>query len=120
MSFLSLLPQINVPAIEPRGSDDSCQAEQFVSRLKARLVEMQRDLAADEQLEVVAFLPSGQAISVEVMGYDNPVLVTLQGQEQGSGKSCTLLAHQSSLQVLVSIEKIPFGAQRKMVNFEIR
>lgn len=120
MSFLSLLPQISVPAIEPRGSDDSCQAEQFVNRLKARLAEMQRDLATHEQLDVVAFLPSGQAISVEVMGYDNPALVTLQGQEQGSGKSCTLLTHQSSLQVLVSIEMIPFGAQRKMVNFETR
>jgi hypothetical protein len=120
MSFLRLLPQISVPAIEPRGSDELCQAKQFVDQLKARLAEMRRDLAAHEQLDVVAFLPSGQAISVDVMGYDNPALVSLQGQEQGSGKPCTLLAHQSSVQVLVSIELIPFGSQRKMVNFETR
>jgi hypothetical protein len=115
-----LFLQINVPAIEPRGLDEPFQAEQFVDLLRARLIEMQRDLAEHEQLEVVAFLPSGQAISVEVMGYDNPALVTLQGQEEGSGKSCTLLAHQSSLQVLVSIELIPSGCQRKVVNFETR
>jgi len=118
MSFLRLLPQINVPPIKPRGLDETFLAEQFVNRLKTRLAEMQRDLAEYEQLDVVAFLPSGQAISVEVVGYANPALVTLQGQEQGSGKSCTLLAHQSSLQVLVSIELIPSGYQRKVVNFE--
>jgi hypothetical protein len=120
MSFLRLLPQISVPAIEPRGLDEPFQAEQFVDRLRTRLAEMQRDLGEHEQLDVVAFLPSGQAISVEVMGYDNPALVTLQGQEQGSGKSCTLLAHQSSIQVLVSVESIPSGSQRKVVTFESR
>ena len=64
MSFLRLLPRINAPAIEPRGLDESFQVEQFVDRLKTRLAEMQRDLAEHEQLDVVAFLPSGQAISV--------------------------------------------------------
>jgi hypothetical protein len=56
MSFLRLLPQISVPAIEPRGLGESFQAEQFVGRLKTRLAEMQRDLAEHEQLDVVAFL----------------------------------------------------------------
>jgi hypothetical protein len=120
MGFLRLLPQISVPAIEPQGSDELFHAEQFVGRLKTRLAEMQRDLAEQEQLDVVAFLPSGQAISVEVLGYANPTLVTLQGREQGSGKACTLLAHQSSIQVLVSIESIPSGCQRKVVTFETR
>ncbi|MBU6480436.1 MAG: hypothetical protein KGS09_07830 [Nitrospirae bacterium] len=118
MSFLRLLPRISVPPIEPRGFDESFLAEQFVDRLKTRLAEMQRDLAEHEQLDVAAFLPSGQAISVEAVGYANPALVTLHGREQGSGKACTLLAHQSSIQVLVSIEPIPSGAQRKVVSFE--
>ena len=66
------------------------------------------------------FLPAGQAISVEVAGYANPALVTRQGQEQGSGKSCTLLAHQSLRQVLVSIESIPSGSYRRAATFEAR
>lgn len=37
---------------------------------------MQRDLDENEQLEVVAFLPLGKAITVESVGYENPVLVT--------------------------------------------
>ena len=104
MSFLRLLSQISVPPIEPRGLDESFLAEQFVDRFKARLAEMQRDLAGHEQLDVVAFLPSGQAISVQVVGYANPALVALGGREQGGGRVCTLLAHQSSIQVLNSIE----------------
>ena len=91
MSFLRRLPQISVPAIEPRGLDEEFLDEQYVDRLKTCLVEMQRDLAEHEQLDVVAFLPSGQAISVEVMGYDHPALITLQGKEQESWKVCTLL-----------------------------
>ena len=113
MSSLRLLPQIGVPPIEPRGLDESFLAEQFVDRLKARLAE-------HEQPDVVAFLPSGQAISVEVAGYANPALVTLDRREQGSGRACTLLAHQSSIQVLLSIESIPAGSQRRVVTFEAR
>ena len=107
MSFLRLLSQISVPTIEPRGIGESFLVEQFVDRLKARLAEMQRDPAEHEQPDVVAFLPSGQAISVKAVGYANPALVTLGGREQGSGRACTLLAHQSSIQVWVSIESIP-------------
>jgi hypothetical protein len=32
------------------------------------------------------YLPSGQAISVEVVGYADPALVTLGGREQGAGE----------------------------------
>jgi hypothetical protein len=120
MGFLRLLPQISVPTNKPRGSDELFQAEEFVGQLKTRLAEMQRDLAEHEQLDVVAFLPSGQAISIEVVGYANPALVLLDGREQGSGKACTLLAHQSTIQVLVSIESIPSGYQRRAVTFEAR
>ena len=106
MSFLRLLSQISVPPIEPRGLDELFLAKQFVDRLKARLVEMQRDLAEHEELDVVAFLPSGQAISMEVVGYANPALVTLGGREQGSGSACTLLAHQSSIDTGLGLDRI--------------
>jgi hypothetical protein len=105
MSFLRLLPQISVPPIEPRGLDELFLAKQFVDRLKAHLVEMQRDLAEHEELDVVAFLPSGQAISVEVVGYANPALVTLGGREQGSGRA-SLLAHQSSIDTGLGLDRI--------------
>jgi hypothetical protein len=120
MGFLRLLPQISVPTNNPRGSDELIQAEEFVGQLKTRLAEMQRNLAEHEQLDVVAFLPSGQAISIEGVGYANPALVLFDGREQGSGKACTLLAHQSTIQVLVSIESIPSGYQRRVVTFEAR
>jgi len=118
MSFLRLLPKISAPPVKREGFNESIQVEEFVSRFEARLAEMQRGLDENEQLDVVAFLPSGQAISVEVIGYTNPSLVILYGREQESGKACTLLAHQSSIQVLVSIESIPSGSQRRLVAFQ--
>jgi hypothetical protein len=108
MSLMSLLPQISIPPMEANGVDDPTVARRFADRLKSRLAEMQKELEDDEQLEVVAFLPSGTAVAVDA-------LFTLQGREQASGKACALLVHQSSLQILVSVEKIPFGQARKIV-----
>jgi hypothetical protein len=55
--------------MEVRGLDDPALARRFADRLKNRLAEMQRDLQDDEQLEVVAFLPSGAAVTVDGVGY---------------------------------------------------
>jgi hypothetical protein len=118
MSFLDLLPQISIPPMNATGADDSRLAQRFADRLKSRLEDMEKELADDEQLEVVAFLPSGKAVVVEAIGYENPALITLRGQEQESGKECTLLVHQASLQVLVSVERLALGRARKLIAFE--
>ena len=109
MSFLDLLPQISIPPMNTTGVDDSKLAQRFADRLKSRLEDMEKELADDEQLEVVAFLPSGKAVVIEAIGYENPALITLRGQEQDSGKDCTVLAHQAPLQVLVSLERLQVG-----------
>jgi hypothetical protein len=118
MSFLSLLPQISIPPMEAKGVDDPTVAKRFVDRLKGRLAEMQKELEDDEQLEVVAFLPSGAAVAVDAVGYQSPALLTLKGREQATGKECAILVHQSSLQILVSTEKVPRGETRKVIVFE--
>jgi hypothetical protein len=118
MGLMGLLPQISVPPMEAQGAADQSLSRRFAERLKSRLTEMQKELEDDEQLEVVAFLPSGTAVSVDALGYENPSLLTLRGREQTTGKPCALLVHQSSLQILVSIEKIPFGQARQVVAFQ--
>jgi len=119
MSLLGLVPKISVPPIETRTIDEPMSAEQFVQRLRDRLQDMERGLTEEEQLEVVTFLPSGKAISVEKVEYENPALILLHGQEQETGNPCTLLGHQSTMQVLVSIEPIPAGETRKSVEFSL-
>jgi len=119
MSFLDLLPQISIPPMEARGLDDPALARRFADRLKNRLAEMQRDLQDNEQLEVVAFLPSGAAVTVDGVGYQSPALIILRGQEQVSGKTCVILVHQSSLQLLVSIEKIAVGQIPRVILLEL-
>jgi hypothetical protein len=120
MSFLGLLPQISIPPMQAGGMDDPTVAGRFTDRLKSRLAEMQKELRDDEQLEVVAFLPSGTAVSVDSVGYESPALLTLKGRDQSTGKPCALLVHQSSLQILVSIEKVALGEARKVMAFDIR
>ena len=119
MSFLDLLPQISIPPMQAKGLDDPTVARSFVDRLKGRLAEMQKGLEDDEQLEIVAFLPSGAAVTVDTVEYQSPALLTLKGHEQASGKSCAVLVHQSSLQVLVSVEKIQVGQAPKVIVFEV-
>ncbi|MGQ0666611.1 MAG: hypothetical protein ACT4O4_06220 [Nitrospiraceae bacterium] len=119
MSFLDLLPQISIPPMEARGLDDPALARRFADRLKNRLADMQRDLQDDEQLEVVAFLPSGAAVMVDAVGYQSPALIILRGQEQVSGKTCAILVHQSSLQLLVSIEKVAVGQIPRVILLEL-
>jgi hypothetical protein len=118
MNFLDLLPQISIPPMEAKGVDDPSVAKRFADRLKHRLAEMQKELEDDEQLEVVAFLPSGTAVSVDAVGYQSPALFTLKGRDQALGKECAILVHQSSLQILVSVEKIPSGQARKVILFQ--
>ncbi len=117
MSLLGLVPKISVPPIDTRTLDEPMSAEQFVQRLQNKIEDLGRNLAEDEQLEVVTFLPSGRAISVERVEHENPALVLLHGREQESGHLCTLLGHQSTVQVLVSIAPIPEGQTRKQVVF---
>jgi hypothetical protein len=76
---------------------------------------MQKELHHDEQLEVLAFLPSGAAVTVDSVGYESPALLTLKGHEQSTGRSWALLVHQASLPILVSIEKVPLGQTPKMI-----
>lgn len=117
MSILGLVPHSHVALLEPRGPYEPISAEQFVERLHLRVQEMERTLGDAEQLEVVAFLPSGKAVSITHVWYENPSLVILHGGEQDTGKACTLLAHQSSVQVLVSVEPIPTGCSRRKLRF---
>jgi len=97
MSLMSLLAKISIPSIEAKGADNRIVTKHFADHFKSRLSVMQEELQHDEQLEVVAFLPSGAAVRVDSMGYENAALLTLKDQDQATGKACTFLAHQSSV-----------------------
>ena len=77
--------------------------QQFGGRLKARLAEMPRDRAAHEQLDVVAFLPSGQAISMDVR-----VMTILHWSpcKTGEGERNTLhVARASIIRASISLDR---------------
>jgi hypothetical protein len=56
---------------------------------------------------------------VDAVGYQSPALLTLRGKEQLSEKACAVLVHQSSLQILVSVEKVPVGHEPNVILFEM-
>lgn len=119
MSLSELRPLISIPSHNPKNNEASSLAESFVDRLKNWVATMESTVAEDEQVEVLAFLPSGKAIRVSYVGYDNPSLVTLQGEEEETGRPCTLLAHQATVQLLVTIEKLPLARARRVIEFQI-
>ena len=120
MSSLRLLSKISVPPIEPRGIDESFLVEQFVGRTKTRLAEMQRDL---QRMKNWTWLPGSPFQLSHFYGSRGLCQSgTRHAWRQGAGEweACILLAHQSSIQVVVSIESIPSGSQRRVVTFEAR
>lgn len=119
MSLSDLRSLISIPSLKSRNNDVSYPGESFVDRLKNWVTTIEGTLAEDEQVEVLAFVPSGKTVHVSYVGYDNPSLVTLQGEEEETGKPCTLLAHQSTVQVLVTIEKLPLARSRRVIEFQI-
>jgi hypothetical protein len=114
VSSMSVLP---TSGVESTTANDLIVAKRCADRLKSRLAEMQEELKHDEQLEVVAFLPSGAAVRVDSVGYQSPALPILKGQDQATGKDCVILVHQSSLQILVSVKKVPAGQRQRMIVF---
>jgi hypothetical protein len=83
LSLLDLLSQRSILSMEVKGVNDSTSVKYFSDRLKSRLAEMQKELEDDEQLEAVAFLPSGAAFAMDAVGCQSPALSpTLKGYEQ--------------------------------------
>lgn len=117
MSFLGLIPQMGFTSVVGKPQDNHFLTANFVDRLEDRLKDMQKFLAEDERLEVLAFLPSGKAVDVELVSYEDPSMIALHGREQDTGKACSLLVHQASLQLLVSVEKLQAGQRRQPVSF---
>lgn len=81
---------------------------------------MQRDLTEDEELDVVAVSPFQSSHFYGSRGLCQSGTRHAWRQGAGEREACTLLAHQSSIQGLVSIESIPSGLQRRVVTFEAR
>jgi len=82
--------------------------------LKARIEDRQKELADDEQLEAMACLLSWKARGVEAIDEEHAALSTVRLSEKDSGYDSAVLAHQASLQVLVSLERLRAGRARKL------
>jgi len=113
MGVLRLLPQFNLPPIEPRGMTSRSWPNSLSIGSKHALQRYRVTLQGMKSWTWLPFLPSGQAISMEVVGYANPALLKLGGREQGIGRACTLLTRQSSIQVLLSIDSIPSASHKE-------
>lgn len=72
--------------MEAKRVDDPTAVKRLVDRLRRRLVETQKELKDDEQLEVVDFLPSGAAVAMDAVGFQSLALLTRKGRELASGE----------------------------------
>lgn len=80
-------------------------AEVFYNLLKEHLLETQDRLDKDEELRVYYYDQAGNPILIKDIGYHNPSLIILYGQDTQRDE-CHILLHLQSVQLITKIEKI--------------
>jgi hypothetical protein len=101
-----------IPAIENPNF-----VKMFVERLETQIEDLQLELSPNEQLAVRVLLPGGQRLLVQHIGYHNPTLVMLTVLD-ATGKECTLLAHQNTVQLLCETVPVEADKPRQKIGFQ--
>jgi hypothetical protein len=110
---LRILPRIQIPDIKP--PKIALYADTFYDRLRHHIEEFQKNLKEDEQLAIYSYAGPNEPILITDIGYHNPFLINLFGTDS-KGNECCVLAHMSSIQLVLKIEKAS-PEERKEIGF---
>ncbi|MBD2458258.1 hypothetical protein H6G80_29855 [Nostoc sp. FACHB-87] len=108
------LPQMNIPRIKPiqeqtrevlQEFSEIFLARTFYQRLKYHIKETQANLSEDEHLAIYFCNKAGEMILIEDIGYHNPNLIILYGQDL-TGNPSNLLVHVESVELVLKVLKI--------------
>lgn len=91
-------------------------ASTFMSRIEDTVADLQKELKENEQLRLSVFFPAGEIV-VESFGYYNPNMVSIKGVEVRSKRPWRVLAHQSAVQILCTIETSQSDTPRRTIGF---
>ena len=87
-------------------------AGEFIRRLANRIQEWSKDLPEDEQMAILALLPTGGSVDVHQLGEDGHSSVVVEGLLDG--KPCIFISHQASFQILCYTQKVEPEKKRRI------
>lgn len=80
-------------------------ASSFVERINFQEQEFEKTLADDEEYSLLVMLHDGSLIDVDVIGYQNPDMIVVEGVNEGN-HNIKLLLHMYNVQlILVKFKK---------------
>lgn len=94
-------------------------ADTFHDRIEAQIKDYTETLADGEDLLIQVVLLNGSSIFPAWFGYHNPSMIVIDGVD-GKGNEVRMLAHQESVQILMTkiprVENVP----RKTIGFQVK
>jgi hypothetical protein len=94
----------------------SLSADSFHRKLQQRIEETLKELKDDEQLAVYYQCRTGECIAVTDIGYRNPNLIIICGQDS-QRKHCQILAHMNLVELVMKKEKVDKKAKPRTIGF---
>jgi hypothetical protein len=91
-------------------------ADTFYDRIETFIKEAEGELKQDEQLEITCSSPSGEVILITDIGYHNPYLIMLYGQDKHMNQ-CTILTHMDSVQLMIKTISLEDAGKHRHIGF---
>lgn len=100
--------EVNITPPVPTNSNNTASenlASSFVERINQQEKDFEKTLAADEEYSLLVMLHDGSLIDVDVLGYQNPDMIIVEGVNEGN-HNIKLLLHMYNVQlILVKFKK---------------
>lgn len=96
--------EVNItPPVPPTNSNNASSenlASSFVERINQQEKDFEKTLADDEEYSLLVMLHDGSLIDVDVLGYQNPDMIVVEGVNEGN-HNIRLLLHMYNVQLIL-------------------
>lgn len=96
--------EVNItPPVPPTNSNNIATenlASSFVERINQQEKDFEKTLADDEEYSLLVMLHDGSLIDVDVLGYQNPDMIVVEGVNEGN-HNIRLLLHMYNVQLIL-------------------
>ena len=96
--------EVNIPPPIPPTNSNSIVTENLASscveRINQQENEFEKTLADDEEYSLLVMLHDGSLIDVDVLGYQNPDMIVVEGVNEGN-HNIRLLLHMYNVQLIL-------------------
>ncbi len=91
-------------------------AKEFYERVRVAVEDAQAALTGTQEIGLMTYLPNGDGLLVESLGYVNPNLLTLYCRDDHDD-ACTLMVHPTNVTLLLRIVTETIEEPRRALGF---